>query len=146
MDNNPICLTIPGDPIAKARPKWAKWGMFSPKKTVNYEVLIKETFAICYPRFQPLTCPVSIVVDAYFRIPKSASKKKQMLMDSGHIEPCKKPDASNILKIIEDALNGLAYHDDVQITEAHIIKRYDREPRVEIQISWKDNEKTKQGN
>src|SRR4030042_514777 len=111
MDDNPICLTIPGDPVAKGRPRWAQWGMYSPKKTVNYEVLVKETFAIRYPGFRPLTCPVSIVIDAYFSIPKSTPKKRQALMEGGHIEPCKKPDASNILKIIEDALNGLAYQD-----------------------------------
>ena len=36
----------------------------------------------------------------------------------------KKPDSDNILKAVADALNGVAYHDDVQVLDMHITKIY----------------------
>ena len=36
------------------------------------------------------------------------------------------------LKIVMDGLNGIAYPDDKQITDAHVKKRYSSEPRVEV--------------
>ena len=36
-------------------------------------------------------------------------------MLNGRLFPTKKPDADNIIKVILDALNGLAYRDDSQI-------------------------------
>ena len=47
-------------------------------------------------------------------------------------KPVKKPDVDNILKIVMDGLNGIAYPDDKQITDAHVKKRYSSEPRVEV--------------
>ena len=36
-------------------------------------------------------------------------------MLTGKIWPAKKPDSDNIAKVVLDALNGIAYHDDTQI-------------------------------
>ena len=38
--------------------------------------------------------------------------------------PLKKPDADNILKVVADALNGIAYQDDKQIVLAEARKAY----------------------
>lgn len=50
--------------------------------------------------------------------------------------PRKSGDLSNRIKILEDALNGLAYHDDSQVTEI-VARRFDdkQNPRVEIEIT-----------
>ena len=45
---------------------------------------------------------------------------------AGHID--------NIVKIIADALNGLAYVDDTQIVDITAQKRYAEIPRVEVEI------------
>lgn len=50
------------------------------------------------------------------------------------IRPTKKPDWDNIGKIVTDALNGVAYHDDAQIVDAQVRKFYSKDPRVEIII------------
>lgn len=71
---------------------------------------------------------------AYFPIPKSTSKKKRQLMLEGQIRPTKKPDFDNIGKIVCDALNTVAYHDDVQIVDAQVRKFYSEEPRVVVTI------------
>lgn len=129
-----ILLTIPGQPIGKARARTTKAGFaYTPMKTVNYETLIKELFAIKYPDFTPIEGPVRMTLDAWMKMPK-ASKKKTNAMKSGEIKPTKKPDLSNILKIVEDSLNFLAYFDDKQIVEVTIEKRYSRRPRIDLII------------
>jgi Holliday junction resolvase RusA-like endonuclease len=77
---------------------------------------------------------LTIDIDAYFEIPKSASKKNKQLMNNGGIRPTKKPDLDNIMKIVCDALNKVAYADDSQIVSAIVKKFYDEMPRVEIDI------------
>ena len=45
------------------------------------------------------------------------------------ILPAKKPDTDNISKI-KDALNGVLYKDDAQVTDDHVIKFYSDRPRL----------------
>ena len=95
-----IVLSVPGQPMGKARARVTKSGFaYTPLKTVNYETLIKELFAIKYPDFQPIEGPVRMTLDAWMKMPK-ASKKKMDAMELGIIRPTKKPDLSNILKIV----------------------------------------------
>lgn len=128
-----IKLTIPGQPCAKQRPRVVNGHAYTPEKTVNYETLVKELYIMQNHR-QQLAGALQMTVKAYFEIPKSQSQKNRWLMRTGEIRPTKKPDWDNIGKIISDALNGLAYHDDSQIVDAVVEKYYSIEPRVEIQI------------
>ena len=73
-------------------------------------------------------------ITAYCGIPKSAGKKKRVDMMSQLILPTKKPDADNIVKVIADALNRVAYHDDAQIVRLNYRKVYDETPRVNVVI------------
>lgn len=54
-----------------------------------------------------------------------------------------KPDADNDAKLVLDALNGIAWEDDQQVNDLHIIKR-DRtrgaSPRTLVTIEWEDNQ------
>ena len=62
-------------------------------------------------------------------------------MIAGDIVPTKKPDFDNIQKIICDALNGVAYHDDSQIVKADIEKVYSTTPHVEVNVeAWTKEE------
>ena len=81
----------------------------------------------------PAEVPVRLGLRIYRSIPKSWSKKKRERADAGAIRPVTKPDISNILKGVEDALNGLWYHDDSQIVEyGEMGKWYSARPRIEI--------------
>ena len=129
-----IKLIIPGEPCAKQRPRTTKQGhTYTPQKTVNYETLVRELYILQNFR-QQLEGELVMTVRAYFTIPKSASKKKAADMVGGRIRPTKRPDWDNVGKIISDALNGLAYHDDSQIVTATVEKWYSAEPRVEVEI------------
>lgn len=72
---------------------------------------------------------------AFYSIPKSASKKKRTLMVEGKIRPTKKPDMDNVMKMIADSLNQVAYRDDTQIVDAQVRKFYSEQPRIEVSIS-----------
>lgn len=130
-----IAITIPGEPLGKARPRWAKYGMYTPKKTVNYEVLIKEVFIAEHPDFKPIENAVAIHMKAYYAIPSSASKKAKEAMLAERLRPTKRPDYDNVLKVFSDALNGIAYKDDGQIVTAIFEKYYSDRPRVELSLS-----------
>ena len=48
--------------------------------------------------------------------------------------PTTKPDGDNILKVVLDALNGLAYDDDRQVVKMCIIKVYGSNPGLVVQV------------
>jgi len=133
-----IELTIPGEPKGKQRPRAKRMGRFTgiytPEKTVNYETYIKELFVIKYPDFMPLEGPLMLQFTAYVSIPASTSQKKKALMSEGLIIPEKTPDIDNILKIIMDALESVAYKRDSQIAVAINVKLYSDRPRLELKI------------
>lgn len=132
-----IKFTIPGEPKGKGRPRFTKQGRtFTPDTTANYENLVKVMFMQAYPGHEPIPkdTPLTAHLTAFYAIPKGASKKKALSMENGEIRPTKKPDTDNIAKIVLDALNGLAYHDDAQVVELTVIKTYSHIPRVEVEI------------
>jgi Holliday junction resolvase RusA-like endonuclease len=48
-------------------------------------------------------------------------------------------DGGNRVKLLEDALKGLALHDDRQLVEWHVVKRIDSQrPRVELELQHAD--------
>jgi Holliday junction resolvase RusA-like endonuclease len=129
-----IKLTIPGEPIGKARARVTKWGTFTPEQTLSYESLLK---AMYYEKHNGvfLEGNLRLICNAFFSIPASATKKKKELMEQNVIRPTKKPDWDNIGKIVTDALEKLAYKNDSQFVDATVMKWYTTEmPRVEIFI------------
>ncbi|HGU6173192.1 TPA: RusA family crossover junction endodeoxyribonuclease [Escherichia coli] len=124
---NKITLTIPGKPFGKQRPRVTKQGIaYTPKETVNYETFVKLLYMQKYNNIK-LKGPLRMTIKAFYKIPKSVSKKEKELMLQNIIRPTKKPDMDNIAKVILDALNGLAYEDDRQIVELYVSKFYSLE-------------------
>jgi Holliday junction resolvase RusA-like endonuclease len=125
---------IPGEPKGKARHRTTKTGRtYTPKPTVDYENLIKQCYSSSCDK-ERLEGQIEAHVQAFFSIPKSTSKKKREQMLSGEIRPTKKPDWDNIGKVVCDALNELAYHDDSSIVDGIVRKYYSEEPRVEVEL------------
>lgn len=71
---------------------------------------------------------------AQYPIPQSWSKRKKKEAIAGLIMPTTKPDGDNILKVVLDALNGLAYDDDRQVVKMCIIKAYGVNPGLVVQV------------
>ncbi len=128
-------FVIHAAPEGKARPRVTMHGTYTPRSTREYEHLIQ----VEYKRQGGKdfgNAPLFVHIKAYYPIPASASKRNAAKMALGYTVPTKKPDADNIAKAVCDALNGIAYHDDAQIVDLFVRKRYtDTEPRVCVYIS-----------
>jgi len=83
-----------------------------------------------------ITGPIEMFVTFYMPIPKSTSKKRQALMDEGVIKHQKKPDRDNLDKLLTDAMEDIAYHNDSQIWHSDVYKVYSHNPRTEVTIKW----------
>lgn len=117
---------VEGDPQGKARPRFSQKSgtVYTPAKTAKYEKLIRKAFLAAGGEAIPSDCYVGITVDAYFQIPKSYTKGKRLACQHNINRPDKKPDIDNILKIVLDGLNGVAYADDKQVIEVRCRKFY----------------------
>lgn len=132
-----VKFTILGEPKGKGRPRFnTKTGhAMTPKDTVNYETLVRmEYMSQCKNMRFADDAMLDMRILAYYSIPKSASKKKRAGMLEGTIRPTKKPDMDNVIKIIADSLNQVAYRDDTQIVDSQCRKFYSEEPRVVVII------------
>ncbi|MBF0342774.1 MAG: RusA family crossover junction endodeoxyribonuclease, partial [Nitrospirae bacterium] len=80
--------------------------------------------------------PLFMSLMFYVPRPQSHTNKRGQPTKAWRAYPTSKPDLSNYIKGIEDALNGIAYHDDAQIVSESPHKRYADgiEPCVRIQI------------
>lgn len=126
-------FTIPGPPVGKGRPRFQKNGhTYTPDKTRMYERLVESIYEATTDYVAPEGMPLGIHILAYYPIPESHPKARRMRELHNVERPTKKPDIDNVLKIILDGLNGIAYDDDKQIIEATIIKKFSTDPRVEV--------------
>ena len=116
-------FTVYGEPKGKGRPRFnTKTGhAITPKDTVSYENMVKLEWQTAYGTENfPKEAMLDMRIKAYYRIPKSASKKKRAAMLAGEIRPTKKPDMDNVVKIIA--------------VDCQCRKFYSENPRVEVTI------------
>jgi len=70
-----------------------------------------------------------------FRRPQSLSKKERSEIDGGKTVPkTTKPDIDNLTKAILDALNGIVWKDDAQVTQINIQKVWSAKDQIEVEI------------
>lgn len=134
-------IEIPGSPIGQGRPKFSTINghpkAYDPEKSRNYKAYVRmlATQAMKDSGFTMIEGPCVLRIDAYFEVPKSKSKRFREAALLDQERPTKKPDADNIVKAIQDALNGLVYKDDAYIVHLACQKFYSDNPRVEVYIS-----------
>lgn len=129
-------IVIPGQPVGKGRPRFTKTGhTYTDRKTVEAEKAISEAYRLRYGKAMiPADHPVGLRIYAFFKIPKSDTKKKKMDKISGKIPAIIKPDSDNICKLVMDGLNKVAYMDDKQVVQIKIEKKYAEVPMTHIDI------------
>lgn len=130
-----ITVTIPGKPIGKGRPRTTKTGItYTPAKTRQWErtasILAKSEMALS----RPISRPVEVFIVLSFSIPASWSRKRRSKALAGDIGHTTKPDADNAAKAALDALSGIVYRDDSQITDLIVRKRYSETPQVQVTV------------
>lgn len=130
MSFEPITIVVPGVPIGKGRPRFARTGhAYTPEKTRHYEAMLRDLAAQAMLHREPFTGPIAVMLTAVFPIPESWSNKKKARAE-WHTT---RPDADNILKLC-DGLNQIVWADDNQIAIATVIKKYGRSPSLKIAI------------
>ena len=129
-----LVFSVPGEPCGQGRP------LFSTKNNItraidrpksrNYKAFVKEIAAGAIKKcgWMYTELPIYVEICAFMAVPSSYSKKRKNECYTWQEHPCKKPDIDNIFKIITDALSGIAYKDDKQITDVHMFKRYVSSP------------------
>ena len=127
---------VEGEITGKARPKINTYTgqAYTPTKTKDYENLVKQYFKIKYPKYETLEGRLFVKIVAYFNIPRNTSKKNTALMLDGSISPTKKPDIDNIVKIVLDSMNKMAFKDDNQITKLEVEKIYSEKEKIYVRI------------
>lgn len=136
-----VMFMVPGKPQGKARARTfhhtdaGKNISMTPDNTVLYENFIKERYlAESEGMYLEAGTPVTLRIVARFLPPQSTLKKKRLEMLEGKIFPLKKPDMDNIIKVVADALNGVAYHDDTQIVLVQAKKVYSAIEGLDITV------------
>lgn len=118
----PVTFSIPGKPMGWKRARLNGGTHFTPADMRERQAYVRLMATQEMRGAAPMDGPVRLSLGFYFEIPKSWSKKKQAAaFGTPHTS---KPDASNLQKLIEDALNGTVFRDDCQIAEAVVVKRY----------------------
>lgn len=131
-----VWFTVPGKIVGKGRPRFTTFKVldkvknkyvtrvkvYTPQTTVDYE----QKIAMYYRKTTTYKSDKALraKIFAYREVPKSTTKKlKQWLLDKTFLCTVK-PDIDNIIKVVLDALNNVAYYDDIQVCELVIIRQY----------------------
>lgn len=86
--------------------------------------------------------PLTLRCIFYRRRPKShfgTGANSQKLKDSAPRFPTTRPDSTKMLRALEDAMTGVVYQDDSIIVHHDILKIYDVQDKVSIEITTKEN-------
>lgn len=132
-----IKFTVPGDPVPQGRPRaTSKGGMtklYDPPASREYKKLVKAYASKNRPP-ELIEGYIEVEMLIYKRSLKSFSKKKIAEAEAGFLRPKTKPDADNYAKGILDAMKGIIWQDDGQVTDLIARKYYSANPRAEIVI------------
>ena len=124
-------VVIPGKPIPQPRPKVCRRGAFSSVYTpdngiVSYRADVSHRVRLALAGRKHSGPVLLTVLLAFVRPPSHWSETKKhgrRLKESAPAQPVD-GDCSNYLKGIEDCLNGVAWHDDIQIVRPALLKYY----------------------
>ena len=130
----------------KQRPKFARMGKavraYTPKDTERNESRIANAYSGASIRKYGRVVsagehvPVTLCVVTRRALPKSRPKRIAIEHDTY------KPDLDNEIKEVKDALNGVAWVDDAQVTETHGFKmpraRGLTEDRTYVTVIWEE--------
>ena len=133
-----VAFSIPGQPVAKGRPRFARRGArimaYTDAKTATYENRVRAAAMNAMVGIEPLQGPVALMLTLNLQIPASWSNKRRGMAAVGTIAATKKPDADNILKGIKDGCNGIVWRDDAQVIHIVLHKKYSETPGAYVEV------------
>lgn len=115
-----IRITVDGDAIPAARPRFSGRRCYQPKRNVEYRKRIQAAAMRAMNGAEPLKGEVTAAVRLFRRYKPTARTYG---------------DCDNHLKALFDGLNRIVFDDDSQITKCTVEKFLDKsKPRAEIEI------------
>jgi len=141
MPPSSLNFSIGMTPQGKDRPRFARTNngavrTYNTKKTQYAEQMIR----VAWIEAGSVTLgegAIELTIIAYLQRPKNHFRASGQLSAAGERtpQPTKKPDASNIAKLVEDALNGCAWKDDSQVVDLIVKKRwafFGQDPHIKV--------------
>ena len=132
-----ILIELLGHPKGKGRPRMTKTGIaYTPKETRDYEGTLRvQAMRIMQGQSRnPFQGALRVQVTAHMAIPRSWAKWLQGAAKDGLVHPTTRPDADNIVKML-DGLNGVVWRDDAQIVDVRVLKLYSERPRLVVEVT-----------
>ena len=128
-----MSFTIPGPPMGK--PTWSKSDRWRPRERILKMHSWKDWAWYCLggQELPAAETTINIWFRAYFAPPSSLSRVKQEAL-IGTLKRTK-PDGDNIEKCVCDTF----WKNDQALGDQHITRRFDWEPRLEIEIEYEDS-------
>lgn len=83
----------------------------------------------------PMDAPMQVIVTVYRARPSSQLNSKGEPKPSAPPFPTTRPDLLKLARAIEDALTGIAWHDDSQIVDEHLHKRYGDRDELTVEVA-----------
>jgi Holliday junction resolvase RusA-like endonuclease len=132
-----ITFEVPGNPVPQPRARISTRGGFGRAYTPGDHPIHAYRAAVAAAArdagAEPTDAvPITLIVDLVFARPKSHYRKTGLRADAPKLP---RPDCSNVLKGIEDSLNGVAWVDDTQVGKVIVEKSFGTEGRTTIRIS-----------
>ena len=138
-----INFVVPGRPVPMARPRVTARGTYTPRKSAAYKRVVSLVAKKAMRGKKPLEGALVCRIELYFDIPTSYTKGRRMAARYNIQKPIGKNtgDADNHAKAVLDALKGICWNDDSQVTKLIVTKRYtDTGANAEVWIFPDDKE------
>jgi Holliday junction resolvase RusA-like endonuclease len=136
-----LTLTIPGEPVAKGRPRLGRGGRtFTPAKTARYEATVAMLARAVHQGRPPIAGAVEVTMLAVWPRPKSRPETAslQTWRTGAAMLKATRPDCDNVAKAILDGLQaGGVITDDGQVVRLVVVKHYAAKgegARVEVRV------------
>lgn len=129
MGNKPIYIEVPGNPISKKRPRFARIGKgvktYNPSDSDEGRFLVSVFNQVGEAPL--LKGPIHLSLTLIMKRPKGhygTGRNEGMLKPSAPRYHTSTPDCDNLAKLVMDALNGYMWRDDAQVTKVSVWKKY----------------------
>ncbi len=132
--DTPVFLRAGLRAVPKGRPRFSGNGhAYTPPATREFEDQIRTLAQKVMGHRLPYTCPIRVTVVLIEPPPVSWSAVKKEAALAGYLVP-QRGDLDNRVKAVTDAMNGVVYHDDVQIGETLASKKFGHSLLITITV------------
>ncbi len=120
-----IRITVPGPATPERKRQCGRFRVDTPQAK-DYKQWVKSRACEVMLGQPPLEGPLALTLTIWRLKPRSWPKRRRW--------PDTRPDCSNILKLVEDALQGIVYRDDKQLCRLFVEKRLSSMELLEVTV------------